>query len=84
MNEFRNAQDPQVLETYGFSENSYHPSAPHAVVVRPRSTEEVSAIVKVANKYRVPVTPYGAGTSLEGHFSGVRPGIVCSANCERD
>lgn len=65
------AQDPSILYTYGFSENTYHPSAPHAVVVRPRSTEEVSAIVKIANKYRVPVIPYGAGTSLEGHYSGV-------------
>ena len=44
---------------------------PHAVVVKPLTTEEVSAIVKIANKYRVPVTPYGAGTSLEGHYGGV-------------
>ena len=63
--------DPPVLRSYGYSENSYHPSAPHAVVVRAKSTEEVSAIVKVANKYRIPVTAYGGGTSLEGHFSGV-------------
>ncbi|KAL5529461.1 hypothetical protein ACEPAG_5446 [Sanghuangporus baumii] len=69
--------DSQVLETYGFSENSYHPSRPHAVVVRPLSTEEVSEIVKVANKYGVPVTPYGAGTSLEGHFSGCSGGSIC-------
>ncbi|KAL5532904.1 DLD1_1 [Sanghuangporus sanghuang] len=69
--------DSQVLETYGFSENSYHPSRPHAVVVRPLSTEEVSEIVKIANKYGVPVTPYGAGTSLEGHFSGCSGGSIC-------
>ena len=40
--------------------------------MRPHSTEEVSTIVKIANKYKIPVTPYGGGTSLEGHFSGVR------------
>lgn len=63
--------DPPVLRSYGYSENSYHPSAPHAVVVRAKSTEDVSTIVKIANKYRIPVTAYGGGTSLEGHFSGV-------------
>ncbi|EJD02134.1 D-lactate dehydrogenase cytochrome oxidoreductase [Fomitiporia mediterranea MF3/22] len=68
---------PSVLQTYGFSENSYHPSMPHAVVVRPQTTEEVSAIVKIANKYRIPVTPYGGGTSLEGHFSGNSAGSIC-------
>ena len=60
-----------MLQTYGFSENSYHPSSPHAVVVRPHNTEEVSQIVKIASKFRIPVTAYGGGTSLEGHFSGV-------------
>lgn len=63
--------DPPVLRSYGYSENSYHPSAPHAVVARAKSTEDVSTIVKIANKYRIPVTAYGGGTSLEGHFSGV-------------
>lgn len=68
-------QDEKTLQTYGFSESSYHPSRPHAVVVRPMTTEEVSEIVKIADKYRVPVTAYGGGTSLEGHFSGV---CLCS------
>lgn len=35
------------------------------------TTEEVSEIVKIADRFRVPVTAYGGGTSLEGHFSGV-------------
>ncbi|KAH8117132.1 D-lactate dehydrogenase cytochrome oxidoreductase [Phellopilus nigrolimitatus] len=69
--------DPALLRTYGFSEASYHPTTPHSVVVRPKSTEEVSAIVKIANKYRIPVTPYGGGTSLEGHFSGNPTGSIC-------
>ncbi|PAV23748.1 D-lactate dehydrogenase cytochrome oxidoreductase [Pyrrhoderma noxium] len=69
--------EPKILQSYGFSEASYHPSSPHAVVVRPHSTEEVSTIVKIANKYKIPVTPYGGGTSLEGHFSGSAPGSIC-------
>ena len=63
--------DGATLRTYGFSENSYHPSSPHSVVVHVKSTEDVSRVMKIANKFRVPVTPYGGGTSLEGHFSGV-------------
>ena len=64
--------DADALRTYGFSENSYHPSAPHAVVVRPLSTEDVVRVVDIARKYRVPITAYSGATSLEGHFAGVR------------
>lgn len=45
---------------------------PHSVVVYPDSTEDVVKIVNVARKYRMPVIPYSGGTSLEGHFAGVR------------
>jgi glycolate oxidase len=37
-----------------------------AVVVRPRSTEEVAAVVRVAAELRVPVTARGSGTGLSG------------------
>lgn len=40
-----------------------------SLVVYPGSTEDVSAIVKIAHKYRIPVTPFSGGTSLEGHFT---------------
>lgn len=32
----------------------------------PRSTEDVVRIVKIANKYAIPLTPYAGGTALEG------------------
>jgi D-lactate dehydrogenase (cytochrome) len=41
------------------------------VVVYPRSTEDVVKIVKIAIKYRMPVTAYSGATSLEGQFRGV-------------
>ncbi|KAA1477039.1 hypothetical protein DENSPDRAFT_844194 [Dentipellis sp. KUC8613] len=75
--ENRVVTNPSVLQTYGFSENSYHPSAPHAVVVRPHSTEDVVAIVDIARKYRIPITAYSGATSLEGHFSGYPTGSIC-------
>jgi D-lactate dehydrogenase (cytochrome) len=55
---------------------SYH--APHRpdVVVLARSTEEVARVLAYADAERVPVVPFGAGTSLEGHTIPVRGGIV--------
>lgn len=45
------------------------------VVVWPTSTEEVSAILEAATERGVPVTPYAAGTSVEGNPIPVRGGI---------
>ena len=64
--------DPETLRLYGSSENSYHPTSPHSVVVRMHSTEDVVKVVNISRKYRVPITAYSGATSLEGHFSGVR------------
>lgn len=66
------ATDPDTLQHYGSSENSYHPSSPHSVVVRVFGTEDVVKVVNISRKYRVPVTAYSGATSLEGHFAGVR------------
>ena len=45
------------------------------LVVYPSSTEEVSRVLAVASERRVPVTPFGAGSSLEGHVIPTRGGI---------
>jgi hypothetical protein len=68
--------DPDLLRLYGSSENSYHPTSPHSVVVRMHSTEDVVKVVNISRKYRVPITAYSGATSLEGHFSGVRARAV--------
>ena len=39
---------------------------PPMVAVLPRTTEEISAILKICNEMRVPVVPRGSGTSLSG------------------
>ncbi|VDC04227.1 unnamed protein product [Peniophora sp. CBMAI 1063] len=69
--------DPKLLQTYGHSDNSYHPDSPHAVIVRPANTEDVVNIVNIARKYRMPVTPYSGATSLEGHYAGFSTGSIC-------
>ncbi|KAF9234789.1 D-lactate dehydrogenase cytochrome oxidoreductase [Melanogaster broomeanus] len=66
-----------TLELHGSSENSYHPSSPHSVVVQVRSTEDVVKVVNISRKYRVPIVPYSGATSLEGHFSGYPSGSIC-------
>jgi D-lactate dehydrogenase (cytochrome) len=54
---------------------SFH--APHRpdLVVYPGSRDEVAFVLAFANERRIPVTPFGAGTSLEGHVIPVRGGI---------
>ena len=50
-------------------------AVPQAVVL-PDTTEQVAAIVKLANAYGVPITPRGAGTGLSGGALAVKGGIV--------
>lgn len=53
-------------------------SFPPEVVVKPATAEEVSQIFKIANKYKVPVTPRGGGTGLSGGALAVHGGICLS------
>ena len=64
--------DAGSLKTYGSSENSYLPAFPHAVIVKPMSTEDVVRIVNISRRYKVPIVPISGATSLEGHYAGVR------------
>ncbi len=40
------------------------------------TTQEVSQLVKICARHKVPIIPYGAGTSLEGHTSAIHGGIT--------
>ena len=54
---------------------TFHTPRRPDLVVYPTSTEEVSRVLALANERRVPVTPFGAGSSLEGHVIPTRGGI---------
>ncbi len=66
--------DNESLEKYGHDETEnllYRPE----IVIKPRTTEEISSIIKICNEHLIPVTPRGAGTGLSGgalpRFGGV-------------
>jgi D-lactate dehydrogenase (cytochrome) len=61
-------------EHHSRGESSHPPGLPDLVCF-PQSTEEVSRIVGVSAGYNLPLVPFGAGTSLEGHVNAVRGGI---------
>src|SRR5512134_1923534 len=63
-----------VREHHGKDE-SYFPYAPPDAVVFPQTTEEVRDIVNICRRHRVPMIPYGVGTSLEGHILAVQGGV---------
>lgn len=54
---------------------SYHPAALPDAVCFPHSTEEVSDILKISQRYQIPVVPFGAGTSVEGGVNAIKGGI---------
>jgi D-lactate dehydrogenase (cytochrome) len=55
---------------------SYHPAAAPDAVCFPTCAKEVAEILRISARHRVPVVPYGAGTSLEGHVNAIRGGIT--------
>ncbi|MXV13819.1 FAD-binding oxidoreductase [Hufsiella ginkgonis] len=50
------------------------------VVVRPADTAQVSALLRLCTKHRVPVTPRGAGTGLSGGALAVNGGLMLSTD----
>ncbi len=66
-----------AITDYAHDESSVTPRYPEAVV-KPRTTGEVSVILKLASYERIPVTPRGGGTGLCGGSIPVRGGILLS------
>jgi glycolate oxidase len=61
-----------VSYSYDASEHSYRPSC----AVWPENAEQVSEILKFANKEKIPIIPRGAGTGLSGMAVPIKGGIV--------
>jgi glycolate oxidase len=69
--------DNESLNKYGHDETDFHLYLPEAVV-KPRTPEEIAAILTMANNELIPVTVRGAGTGLTGGALPVRGGILIS------
>jgi D-lactate dehydrogenase (cytochrome) len=72
--ESRVSAGDSILELHGRDLTYHRPHAPDLVVF-PETVEEVGAVLALASRERVPVVPFGAGTSLEGHVIPVQGGI---------
>jgi glycolate oxidase len=66
--------DDEDLQHYGHDETEQLVYLPE-VVLKPGSTDEIAAIMRICNEHKIPVTPRGAGTGLSGgalpHLGGV-------------
>jgi glycolate oxidase len=67
---------PEELIVYSY--DATRRESPPWVVVRPRSSREISDILRLANRERFPVVPRGAGTGMSGGSVPVQGGVVLS------
>ena len=68
-------ENATVRENHSHGESYHSPAAPDAVCF-PRTAEDVVEIMKASQAFNVPVVPYGAGSSLEGHVHAVHGGLA--------
>jgi glycolate oxidase len=69
--------DEESLSNYAHDETE-NLHFPPEVVVKPRTTEEISRIMKLCNEAIIPVTPRGAGTGLAGAALADKGGVLLS------
>ena len=70
--------DPDLLRLHARDEADLCAAGSPAVVTRPRTTEQVQAILRIATLHGVPVVPQGARTGLAGAANAVDGSIVLS------
>lgn len=63
-----------LREQHSHGEDAHPPALPDAVAYA-LTTEDVSRLLALCHAHGVPVVPFGAGTSLEGHVTPVRGGV---------
>ena len=65
-----------TINNHASLESGFFGWKPPDAVAFANSTQEVSAVLKVCNKHRIPVVAYGTGTSVEGHIDCTRGGLL--------
>jgi glycolate oxidase len=71
--------DDESRANYGHDETE-HLVYPPEIVLRPRTAEEISEVMKICNEHRIPVTPRGAGTGLAGGALPYLGGVLISTD----
>ena len=69
--------DQETRNHYGHDETENFVFPP-SVVVKPANADEISAVLKIANEYKIPTTPIGARTGLSGGALCIYEGIGLS------
>jgi glycolate oxidase len=69
--------DLETRNHYGHDETEDYVFPPN-VVVKPANALEISEIMKLANEYKIPVTPIGGRTGLSGGALSIHKGIGLS------
>jgi glycolate oxidase len=69
--------DEESLNNYAHDETENLHFLPD-IVIKPRTAEEISAIMKICNRHKIPVTPRGAGTGLAGGALPQLGGVLIS------
>ena len=69
--------DHETLDVFARDETENLYFLPH-IVIKPRTAAEISAVMKICNEYKIPVTPRGAGTGLSGGALAHLGGVVIS------
>lgn len=81
LDEERVVLDEDERASHGKPMNSYHQSEyiPD-VIVYPKTQKEIVAVVKLCNKYKIPIIPYGGATSIEGQTLASFKGVSIDMN----
>lgn len=70
------ATEAETIREHHSHGESYHTPAAPDVVCFPQSLDEVVEIVRISARHGLPIVPFGAGTSLEGHVQALHGGIT--------
>ncbi|WP_397494961.1 FAD-binding oxidoreductase [Rhodococcus sp. KBS0724] len=68
--------DPDIMASYAHDDAEWAPYAMPVAVVRPRTAEQVQAVVRACIAHGAPVVTRGAGTGLSGGANAVSGGVV--------
>lgn len=71
--------DNATLLAYSYDSTAQYQALPYAVI-SPRNTIEISKVIKICNKYKIPIIPRGSGTNLCAGTTPLEGGIVMLFN----